>query len=109
MIDLRTVAGQLTQIIDDHNRPEYANENPLTVQVLCASEEMGEMVGAYRRWAGLARRKGTKAELEDEVADVLISTAMFAHRVGIDIDTAIENKLEVIYSRGWREEDNLPS
>ena len=53
------------------------------------AEEAGELIGAYRRWAGKARRTGTRRELEDEIADVLIVTACFAERAGIDLDAAI--------------------
>jgi len=67
------------------------------------AEEAGELVGAYRRWAGKARRTGTRRELEDEIADVLIVTAVFAERAGIDLDAAIAAKLAVIYSRGWQQ------
>ena len=35
---------------------------------------------------------------------MLIVTACFAERAGIDIDAAVAAKLAVIYSRGWREE-----
>ena len=75
------------------------------MQALCVAEEAGELVGAYRRWAGKARRTGTRRDLEDEVADVLIVTACFAERAGIDLNAALAAKLTVIYSRGWREED----
>jgi NTP pyrophosphatase (non-canonical NTP hydrolase) len=72
------------------------------VQALCVAEEAGELVGAYRRWAGKARRTGTRRELEDEIADVLIVTAVFAERAGIGLDAAVAAKLAVLYSRGWR-------
>ncbi len=78
-------------------------ENALDVQALCVAEEAGELVGAYRRWAGKARRRGTRQELADEVADVLIVTAVFAQRAGIDLTSAVTAKLEKIYARGWRE------
>ena len=75
------------------------------MQALCVAEEAGELVGAYRRWAGKARRTGTLADLEDEVADVLIVTAVFAERAGINLNDAITRKLARIYRRGWRAED----
>lgn len=78
--------------------------NELDVQALCVAEEAGELVGAYRRWAGKARRRGTLGELAGEIADVLITTAVFAELAGIDLDEAVESKLTVIYARGWREE-----
>lgn len=37
--------------------------------------------------------------LEDEFADVIISTAMLAHDMGIDIETALENKMKKIEAR----------
>jgi NTP pyrophosphatase (non-canonical NTP hydrolase) len=79
-------------------------DNQLDVQALCVAEEAGELVGAYRRWAGKARRPGSLEDVCQEVADVLIVTAVFAVRMGIDIDAAVEDKLKIIYSRGWRSE-----
>ncbi len=66
-------------------------------------EEAGEAAGAYRRWRGCARRKGTIEELEDEIADVLLTTCILALNLGIDIDQAVMNKVDKIYSRGWNE------
>ncbi|MGI8449400.1 MAG: hypothetical protein ACR2MP_19920, partial [Streptosporangiaceae bacterium] len=47
-------------------------------QVLCLAEETGAFVGAYRRWAGLARRTGPWDDVQAATADVL----------GIDLDAA---------------------
>jgi NTP pyrophosphatase (non-canonical NTP hydrolase) len=104
--DLRQIARHLDVQLRANRRPAITDASALDVQALCVAEEAGELVGAYRRWAGKARRTGTRRELEDEVADVLIVTAVFAERAGIDLDAAIAAKLTVIYSRGWREEDD---
>ncbi len=101
--DLRTIARRLQADLTAHRRDAITDANALDVQALCVAEEAGELVGAYRRWAGKARRTGTRRELEDEIADVLIVTAVFAERAGIDLDAAIAAKLAVIYTRGWRE------
>ncbi len=103
--DLRRIARRLDAQLRANRRPAITDANALDVQALCVAEEAGELVGAYRRWAGKARRTGTRRELEDEVADVLIVTACFAERAGIDLDAAVATKLAVIYSRGWREEE----
>ena len=103
--DLRQIARCLDAQLSLNRRPGITDANALDVQALCIAEEAGELVGAYRRWAGKARRTGTRRELEDEIADVLIVTAVFAERAGIDLDAAIAAKLAVIYSRGWREDD----
>jgi len=107
--DLRHIARRLLRNLIANRRPAITDANQLDVQALCVAEEAGELVGAYRRWSGKARRTGTLRELEDEVADVLVVTAVFAERAGIDIDAAIARKLAVIYSRGWREEDSACS
>lgn len=103
---LQIIARDLQKVLAENRRPEAEGDNPLTVQALCVAEEAGEMVGAYRRWAGLARRLGIFEHLVDEVADVFITTAIFADMAGIDIDQAISDKLVVIYDRGWKEEDS---
>jgi NTP pyrophosphatase (non-canonical NTP hydrolase) len=107
--DLRQIACHLDTRLRANRRPAITDANALDVQALCVAEEAGELVGAYRRWAGKARRTGTRRELEDEIADLLIVTAVFAERAGIDLDAAIAAKLAVIYSRGWRKDDTAES
>jgi NTP pyrophosphatase (non-canonical NTP hydrolase) len=102
--DLAQIARQLDHDLRANRREAITDANLLDVQALCVAEEAGELVGAYRRWAGKARRPGTRRDLEDEIADVLIVTATFAERAGIDLNEAIARKLTTIYSRGWREE-----
>ena len=104
--DLRHIARQLHRELRANRRPAITDANQLDVQALCVAEEAGELVGAYRRYAGKARRTGTRRELEDEIADVLIVTAMFAERAGIDLHAALTAKLAVIYSRGWHQDDS---
>jgi NTP pyrophosphatase (non-canonical NTP hydrolase) len=94
--------------LDVDLKTQWLTEVPgdvLDIQALCVAEEAGELVGAYRRWAGKARRKGSFRDVEDEVADVLLTTAVFAVRAGVDLDAVVERKLTEIYSRGWSEEN----
>lgn len=107
-VDLAFIARALDGKLRENQRETVTGESQLDVQALCVAEETGELVGAYRRWAGKARRSGTFRDLEDEVADVVISTAVFAERAGIDLNTVIRRKLSSIYSRGWRD-DNAPA
>jgi len=72
-------------------------------QVLNLAEEAGEAVGAYRRAAGHARRIGTWQDFQQEVGDVVVTAYVLAAEAGFDLDAAIADKLQVIYSRGWRE------
>lgn len=78
-------------------------ERPALRQGLALAEEAGEAVAAIRRWAGLARRRGTLLEVEQELADVVITAFVTAEAVGINLPTAVERKLSEIFARGWRE------
>jgi NTP pyrophosphatase (non-canonical NTP hydrolase) len=80
-------------------------EQPHLRQALALAEEAGEFVGAVRRHYGLARRSGSFADIEAELADVVITAFVTAHTMGVDLEAAIRAKLDVVYSRGWREED----
>ena len=102
-MDLRAIARKLQWDLSQNRPPGVTVDNQIETQALCFAEEAGELVGAYRRYAGKARRKGTLQEVEGEVADVLITATILAELLGIDIEGAVENKLQVIYSRGWRE------
>lgn len=72
-------------------------------QVLGLAEEVGEFVGAYRRWSGQARRAGTVEEVHTELADMIITAFVTAHELGVDIQAVIAAKLDTIHTRGWRE------
>lgn len=56
MIDLTMIAAELRSALDSQTTD--ALSDVLDVQALCVAEEAGEVVGAYRRWAGKARRAG---------------------------------------------------
>lgn len=101
-VNLRDIAWQLAQDLRANRRPGITNAGQLDVQALCVAEEAGELIGAHRRSTGKACCSGTLRELENEVADVLIETAVFAERDGIDIIAAVARKLAVIYSCSWR-------
>jgi NTP pyrophosphatase (non-canonical NTP hydrolase) len=72
-------------------------------QVLCLAEETGEFVGAYRRWAGLARRTGPWHDVCAELADVVIAAYTTADVLGIGLDAAWRAKARTIVARGWRQ------
>lgn len=76
-------------------------------QVLNLAEEVGEFVGAYRRYTGQARRTGTAEEMHDELADVVLTAFVTAAEMKIDLEAVIAAKLAKVYSRGWR--DTRPS
>lgn len=98
-MNLEEIAGDLIAALEE-NRPDQAD---VRHYALCFAEEAGEFIGAYRRYAGIARRAGSPEEVGDELADVLITASTVAVALGIDIEEAVKRKLDKIYSRGWRE------
>ena len=89
--DLPAIGKRLTELILDTDQAR---------QVLAIAEEAGEFVGAYNRWSGRARRIGTREEMEDELADVIVTAFVTAHVFGMDIENVIARKLHVILHRG---------
>lgn len=77
--------------------------SPHIRQSLALAEEVGEFVGAVRRWSGLARRSGGMEDVQSELADVVITAFVTASTMNIDLLAAIREKLQIIYTRGWRE------
>lgn len=73
-------------------------------QAVALGEEVGEALGAIRRYMGWARRDGDFADVEQELADVVITAAVTM--VVFDIrepNKIIAAKLEKILSRGWKD------
>lgn len=104
---MKADAGNLQEIaqrISENIRGAgFDPDQDLTRQVLALAEEAGEFVGAYRRWQGLARRTGTRQEMLDELADVIITALVTCERLGEDISDVLSHKLEKIFTRGWRD------
>ncbi|HZE01403.1 MAG TPA: hypothetical protein VE155_06520 [Pseudonocardiaceae bacterium] len=115
-IDLAALAASIARHVGEEF-PRPPSEMALG-QGLSLSEESGELVeaalaysvrasrvnGALRRMLGIARRSGTKAEFEGELADAFITLFLVAHYAQADPWAAIAGKAEVIFSRGWRAE-----
>lgn len=99
--DMRRAAADIVKALKENGFPdgfEGANR-----QALGLAEEVGEFVGAWRRFSGQARRSDTFDHVAEELADVIITAFVTAEVLNIDIDDELDAKLEVIFSRGWRE------
>ena len=72
-------------------------------QALKLAEESGEVIKALCRYVGISRKSGSVQEVEDELADVVLSAYLLAHYLPGDIDAAIARKAGADYLRGWRE------
>lgn len=92
------LASEIVQHIRDEGQLKHDAQAVLTV-----AEEAGELVGAYRRAAGMARRSGSWSDVSEEMADVVIAAFTAADILNIDLKDAIKNKLDKIFTRGWND------
>ena len=67
------------------------------------TEELGELCDAILAADGDQRKekleKSSKENLEGEFADVIITTLLLAHSLGVDIEEALSKKVEMINKR----------
>lgn len=101
-----TVTVPVGRIIAKLRENGFGAEGGQIRQVLCLAEEVGEFVGAYRRWAGMARRQGFQEDVEAELADVVITSFVAAEELDIDLEQAVARKLEKIFARPWRDDSD---
>jgi NTP pyrophosphatase (non-canonical NTP hydrolase) len=85
MSGLQDLAAEFTKKI----RTNFPDTDLALQQVLCLAEEAGEFVGAYRRWAGMARRQGPWADVRAELADVAITAYVTANI--LEVEDALED------------------
>lgn len=73
-------------------------------QVIAMGEEVGEFMGAARRYMGMARRNGTYEEMAEELADVVITAFITAEVFDIQLNAEISSKISKILTRGYKED-----
>lgn len=77
-----------TEIVNHLRAHGFREQDAVRRQVLALVEEAGEFVGAYRRWAGLARWTGTETDVQAELADVVITAYVTAAELGVTLDVS---------------------
>jgi NTP pyrophosphatase (non-canonical NTP hydrolase) len=55
-----------------------------------------------RRAAGVARRPGEWSAVEEALTRVVLSVMFHADQAGVDLMAAVNDKVDVIFARGWR-------
>lgn len=117
-LDLGNLPGIISSLVSElseHARQGSSDTEWMDQQAMCVVEEAGEFVGAYRRWRGFARRPGDAQEVEDELADVIVSTACMIRLWlcqfgrGDQMEALVAQKLSKIFSRGWVNKVPLPT
>jgi NTP pyrophosphatase (non-canonical NTP hydrolase) len=63
------------------------------------SEETGELSSQVLRQQGLQRKDKKQGNLDEEVADVIITSFILASATGVDVESALRNKMQKIDDR----------
>jgi NTP pyrophosphatase (non-canonical NTP hydrolase) len=85
---------RLRAIVDAHRR-RTGDADVVLLSALLLAEEAGEAVQQVRRLMGHARQQATTLDVAAELADVVISAAILARLLDVDLDRAIDEKLAI--------------
>jgi hypothetical protein len=80
--DLEALAAVLGRHLADNRRPGVTAPMAFDASLQKVVEEAGELAGAHSRFRGTSRRLGTIEDLEGELADVVLSAAVYAVQAG---------------------------
>ena len=75
----------------------------------CLTEEVGELARIMaRKYGDQSFKEGEKANLGEEMADVLWVLICLANQTGIDLDSAFKRKMEIKTARDHDRHHNNP-
>ncbi|ASJ14670.1 nucleotide pyrophosphohydrolase [Thermococcus radiotolerans] len=95
-MDFRELEKKLVAFRDARNWAEYHTPKNLAIS---AAVELGELLEHFQ-WETdeeileAVKDPAKKEAIADEIADVVIYLTLLAHELGIDLDEALERKLE---------------
>jgi len=98
---LAFVARENRRLRETHSTLEEGNAT--LVQAIKLNEELGEFCDSVLAYHALQRdgrpEEFEAAKLENEFADVLVATLLLADSLDIDVETALERKVELVERR----------
>jgi NTP pyrophosphatase (non-canonical NTP hydrolase) len=80
----------------------FAEETDPPIDCRAPSTYIKQLAKPLRRASGVARRPGEWLAVEEALARVVLSVVFHADRVGVDLATAVSDKVSVIFARGWK-------
>lgn len=104
---LKEAAPQIAAKVAEVTNLDVRSNEYILSQLGKLTEETGEAFGSYLRASGFSRRRGSWDEHQEELADVVITAYVLAASEGFDLDAAIEKKLALVMTRGWKDGDVL--
>jgi NTP pyrophosphatase (non-canonical NTP hydrolase) len=93
MNEYKTISEPAREIVKELRANGFTYEDQPQRQNVALLEEVGEFAGAYRRFAGWARRDGTFDDMVTELADVVITCYVTAAERNWDIDSPVHRTL----------------
>lgn len=84
-VEVPETLPELARVVVPHLQEAFPGADLVEYQVFNLAEEAGEVVGAYRRWKGMARRNSSWVDVCDELADVIITAYVTAEVLGVDL------------------------
>jgi len=84
-----------------------SNEEMILIDSLKLTEELGEFMNEIQNFLGYQRKEKldhkdiVKKHLGEELADVMLVTAILAKRLGINMEESIENKINIVKERKY--------
>lgn len=104
--ELQTYCDEFIKKLEKHYGLESDKEKDRWAYALKLGEEVGELFDVILKLKGYQRDiklNGNNTELEDELADVLLTTIILARSFKIDVDKILQSKMDKINSRGYKE------
>lgn len=96
ILKLQDLTQNLSRILDFYSE-RFSIERSSDWYLLKIQEELGELTAAYLKLSGRARaqdvdKQQLRKNFEDEVADVIAMTLLFAKNEGVDVEKALQQK-----------------
>lgn len=87
----RNLVEKILKFRDERNWEQFHNPKDLAISI---SLEAAELLETFQ-WSGTdLERKDKTDDMKDELADVLIYSILLAEKLGLDITSIIEEKLQ---------------
>lgn len=100
---------ELLEFVSEENQrlrnyhAELDENNALLSQTVKLNEEIGELCDSVLAYKSLQRSEKLEEfdekDIEDELADVIITVLLLADTIDTDIETALENKIKTVEER----------
>src|ERR1700716_4372336 len=94
-MDIRAIAARLDQFAVDRDWDQYHNPKNLATAIACETGELLEVFQWLTPDEAARLTQGQRDAVRDELADILLYVIRLADKVDIDMNEAVESKMEL--------------